>query len=236
MGGEPTCVPPDFNSSMLAIWEELWHSMPQSGKVGVTVNSLLQRYKERCRAQRKRPRHPSASPPALLPVSFALAKDWLLKQQKAQSEALQTGAVNEDAREVVAYLNRSLAEQPASTTALLEQPARLASPVVRPPVMSLGPEPVTDCVRAEERAEKRARRQTEKPRAVSRQKAPKKKAIPPELEERQQRASARMLELGIPPLQASVHFLLLVVCPIRTCHIYVITYYFLDLVDCMHIY
>ena len=48
MGGDPTCVPPDFNSSMLAIWEELWHSMPQSGRVSITVNSLLQRYKERC--------------------------------------------------------------------------------------------------------------------------------------------------------------------------------------------
>ena len=65
--------------------------------------------------------------------------------------------------------------------------------------MSLGPEPVTDHVRAEERAEERARRQAEEPRVVSGQKtvAPKKKkAIPPELEERQKRASARMLELG----------------------------------------
>ena len=44
MGGDPTCVPPNFNSTMLAIWEELWHSMPQSGKISVTVNSLLQQY------------------------------------------------------------------------------------------------------------------------------------------------------------------------------------------------
>ena len=29
MGGDPTCVPPDFNSSMLAVWEELWHPMPR---------------------------------------------------------------------------------------------------------------------------------------------------------------------------------------------------------------
>ena len=204
MGGDPTCVPPDFNSSMLAIWEELWHSMPQSGRVSVTVNSLLQRYKERCRAERKRPRHSGDSPPALLPVSFAQAKDWLLRQQKAQSEALQTGAVNEYAREVVADLNRSLAEQPASTAALLEQPARPASPVVPRPVMSLGPEPVTDRVRAEECAEERARKQAEEPCVVSAKKtvAPKKrKAIPPELEERQKRAAARMLELSVPPLQ-----------------------------------
>lgn len=190
--------------------------MPRSGRVSVTVNTLLQQYKH-CRAERKRPRHSSDSPPALLPVSFAQAKDWLFKQQKAQSEALETGAVNEDAREVVADLNISLAQQPASIAALLEQPARVASPVVPPPVMSLGPEPVTDRVRAEERAEERARhRQAEEPRV---KKAPqrKKKAIPPELEERQKRASARMLELGVPPLEASIGFLL-----IKTCHLPII--------------
>ena len=220
MGGDPTCVPPDFNSGMLTVWEELWHSMPRSGRVSVTVNTLLQQYKEHCRAERKRPRHSSDSPPALLPVSFAQAKDWLLKQQKAQSEALETGAVNEDAREVVADLNISLAQQPASITALLEQPARVASPVVPPPVMSLGPEPVTDRVRAEERAEERARhRQAEEPRVKKTPKAApqRKKAIPPELEERQKRASARMLELGVPPLEASIGFLL-----IKTCHLPII--------------
>ena len=82
--------------------------------------------------------------------------------------------------------------------------------------MSLGPEPVTDDVRAEERA----RRQAEEPRVVSGQKtvAPKKrKVIPQELEERQKRASARMLELGVPPLQARM--LLVVVCLIKTCHL-----------------
>ena len=127
----PTCIPPDFNSSMLAIWEELWHSMPQSGWVSITVKSLLQTYKERYTAKRKRPRHSSESPAPLLPVSFSLVKDWLLKQQKAQSEALQTGTVNEDTQEVIGS----------------------ASPVVPPLVMSLGPERVTDCERAEEHAE-----------------------------------------------------------------------------------
>lgn len=213
MGGDPTCVPPDFNRSMLAIWEELWHSMPRSGRVSVLVSNLLQSYKERCRAERKRPRDSTESPAALLPVSYAQAKDWLLKQQKAQSEPLQTGAVNEEAREVVADLNRSLAEQPASTAALLEQPARPASPVVPPAAMSLGPEQVTDQVRAEERAEVRGRKMAEKPaRAESVPKTPprkKRKTIPPELEERQQRASARLLELGVPALQVRTHFLLL---------------------------
>ena len=93
---------------------------------------------------------------ALLPVSFALAKDWLLREQKAQSEAIQIRAVTEEACEVVAHLNCSLAEQPATTAALLDQPACPASPVVPQPVMSLGPEPVTDEERAEERVEKRA--------------------------------------------------------------------------------
>ena len=177
--------------------------MPQSGRVSVTVKTLLQQYKERCTAERKRPSHSSESPAPLLPVSFALAKDWLLKQQRAQSQALQTGAVNEDAGQVIADLSSSLAEQPASTAALLDQPARPASPVVPPPVLSLGPERVTEREKAEERAEGRARRKAEEPHAASAppRKKKKTKAISPELEERQKRASARMLELGVPPLQ-----------------------------------
>lgn len=110
----------------------------------------------------------------------------LLQQQKAQTEALQTGAVNEDAQEVVVELNRSLAEQTAATAALLEQPARPAFPVVPPPEMSLGPQPVTDRERAEERAEE--------PRAGPSSE----KKVTPKKEERQKRASARMLELGGP--------------------------------------
>lgn len=209
------CVPPDFNSTMLSVWEELWHLMPQSGKVSVTVNSLLQHYKEYCTDERKRPRDASESPAALLPVSFAQAKDWLLKQQKAQSQALETGAVNEEAREVVADLNRCLAEQPPSTAALLEQPPRPASPVVPPPLMSLGPELVTDCMRAEERAEERARRQAEHPLQKTATPAPKKrKAIPSELEERQRRASARMQELGVPPLEVRIDFLPIILKPV----------------------
>ena len=178
--------------------------MPQSSKVSATVNTLLQEYKKHCRDERKRLQDSAETPPALLAVSFAQAKDWLLRQQKAQSQALQVGAVNEEAREVVTELHESLVEQPASTAALLEQPARRASPVVPQPVMSLGPEPVTDQVRAEEQAEQQARRQAEKKAAPSQRKAaPKKKAIPPEHQERQERASVRMLELGVPPLQES---------------------------------
>lgn len=148
-------------------------SNASSSRVGATVHNLLQRYKERCSAERKRPRHSSESPPALLPVSFAQAKDWLLRQQKSQCEALQTGAINEEAREVVIELNRSLAEHPALTAVLLEQPACPASPVVPPPpAMSLGPEPVTDHMRAEECAEEQARRKAEQPPTVSRPKRP----------------------------------------------------------------
>ena len=195
---------------MLAVWEELWHSMPQSGRVSTTVYALLKEYKKHCLEERRRLQDSDGTPPALLPVSFSQAKDWLLQQQKAQSQALQVGAVNEEARGVVAELQQSLAEQPTSTAALLEQPARQASPVVPRPVMSLGPEPVTDQVRANERAEERARRQAENQHAkkVATPKTPKKKkAIPPELAERQKRASARMLELSVPLLQVRVHFL-----------------------------
>ena len=204
MGGDPTCVPPDFNRRMLAVWEELWHSMAQSSKVSAKVNTLLQEYKKHCREERQRLQDSAEIPPALLPVSFAQAKDWLLRQQKSQSQALQIGAVNEQAREVITELQQSLAEQPASTAALLEQPARRASPVVPQPVMSLGPEPITDQVRAEEQAEQRARRQAEKSAgpshkkaAPSQRKAAPQKNIPQELKERQERESARMLELYV---------------------------------------
>jgi hypothetical protein len=53
---------------------------------------------------------------------------------------LESGAVNEQARGVVADLSRSL----------LDQPAPQAAPVVAPPILSLGPEAVDDQVRAEE--------------------------------------------------------------------------------------
>ncbi len=104
--------------------------------------------------ERNRPQDSHEGPPALFPVSFAQAKDWLIRQQKAQSTALETGAVNKEAREVVADLNRSLEEQPEATAALLNQPARLASPMVPPPAMSLGPEAVSNQERAEERKRK----------------------------------------------------------------------------------
>ena len=81
MGGDSTCVPPDFNEAMLVIWEELWNAMPQSGKVNLLVNDILIKYKERCREERKRERDLNRAPPPLLPVSFAQAKDWLIKQQ-----------------------------------------------------------------------------------------------------------------------------------------------------------
>ena len=76
-------------------------------------------------------------------MSFAQAKDWLLQQQRAQSEALERGAVNEEAREIGVDLSNTLSEQPAATAELLEQPARIASPVDPPPATSLGPVPVT---------------------------------------------------------------------------------------------
>ena len=146
-------MPPHFNKGMLEIWEELWHGMPQSGSIGVTVRDLLRKYKERCQAAMKTPHDASQSPPALLPVSYALAKDWLLRQQRTQSKPLESGSVNEEAREVIADLNRSLDDQTPSAAELLEQPVRPASPVIVPPELSLGPEVVTGTMRAEERYE-----------------------------------------------------------------------------------
>ena len=149
------------------------------------------------------------SPPALLPVSFAQAKDWLFRQQRAQSSALEFRAVNETARQVVADLNFSLAEQPPATAALLQQPARPASPVLIPPVLSLGPELVTDEVRAEERqVQKKAGMQAVRSGKQSSKnpKAKKMKIVSPEMEERQQRATVRMQELGVQPLQVKIFF------------------------------
>ena len=217
MGGDLSCVPPDFNDSMLAIWEQLWQSMPQSGKISVTVNYLLEKYKEHCRAERKRRHESGEAPPALLPVSFGQAKDWLIKQQRAHSQAVEIGAVNEEARAVVNELDQSLAEQTASTVRLLSQPACAATPVIPQPVMSLGPDPVTDRVRAVEHAEERSRRQIEKNQvragehsagpsqkvAPAKKAAPKKKTIQPELKERRERAAEVMLQLGVAPVQDS---------------------------------
>ncbi len=52
--------------------------------------------------ERNRPRDSHEGPSAQFPVSFAQAKDWMIRQKKAQSTALESGAVNEDAREVIA--------------------------------------------------------------------------------------------------------------------------------------
>ena len=73
---------------------------PEWHRVSILVNNLLHSYKEHRRAKRKQPRDPSS----LAASSYVQAKDWSLKQQKAQwqSEPLQTSAVNEEAREVVA--------------------------------------------------------------------------------------------------------------------------------------
>ncbi len=124
-----------------------------------------------------------------------------------------SGTINEDAREVVDDLNRSLIEQPESTAALLEQPTRIATPVILPRVLSLGPKEVTDEERAQEKVEQRAtsmraqEKEAAQPKVKKRclstpgpsgaKKAKTAKPIAPELKERQERASARMVELGI---------------------------------------
>lgn len=74
MGGDPTCIPPDLNTPMVTIWDEFWE-WPQSGSVNVTVKQLLQQYKEWCQAEWKKQQNGDECPLALLPVSFALAKD-----------------------------------------------------------------------------------------------------------------------------------------------------------------
>lgn len=106
MGGDPVCVSPDFNTPMVTIWDELWESVPQSGSVNVvTIKQLLWQYKERCQAERKKQQDGDECPLALLPVSFALAKDWLWKKQRIHLQAIVAGAVNKSAREVVTELN-----------------------------------------------------------------------------------------------------------------------------------
>lgn len=216
-----TSVPPDFNKAMERVWQELYDSMPQSGKVGMTVKQLLQQYKERCRVERMR-QETNESPLALLPVSFGHAKDWLMKQQSAHSIAIEAGTVNEEAREVVSELREALSYQPPSITQLLEQPARTVSPLIPTPQFSLGPEPVTDETVAEERRLFNVEHPPKK-RCLSGSSGPsrakKAKIIPPELKERQERASARMLELGVATQQASINCMSL--------HSYIHVHYFL---------
>ena len=216
MGGDVTSVPPDFNVNMTAIWNELWQSMPQTSKPGVVVKQLMIQYKKCCDDERKKHEQDGDRCPLdLFPVSFAYAKDWLLKKQRAQSEALMAGAVNETAREVITELSQSLDEPSTSAASLLEQPARPASPVIPLPQLSLGPEPVTDEARAEERrnrAQERREQQGNPPsksagRSVTPHaetpRAKKPKTVDPEMQERQERAKSRMLQLGVTPVEVS---------------------------------
>ena len=126
-------------------------------------------------------------------MSFALAKDWLLRQQRTQSQALEVGAVNEEAREVISELNLSLSEQPTSTAALLDQPARSAAPVIPVPQLSHGPEPVMEEIRANER-QQLLRQKTGMPKPA------KKKVVSSEMEDQQLRAYTRMKQLGVIPI------------------------------------
>jgi len=69
---------------------------------------------------------------------------------KAQSEAIEIGAINENAREVISELNDSLVEQPPSVVLLLQQPPQSASPTIPPPQLSMGPDRSCKSRRAEE--------------------------------------------------------------------------------------
>ncbi len=118
------CAPPDFNEAMLAIREELWCAMPETSNTSPKVHDLLKLYKERCKEGLDRPRTSSEPPPAFLPVSFAQAKDRILKQQISRSQAIESGAVNEEARLVATELSFSLSEQASAAMELLEQPVQ----------------------------------------------------------------------------------------------------------------
>ncbi len=82
-----------------------------------------------------------------------LLKIISLASKENTLKAVQMGTVNEEARRVVSELNCCLLDQPTSTARLLNQDACLASPVLPPPQLSLGPEPVTEEMRAEEHKE-----------------------------------------------------------------------------------
>ena len=132
--------------------------MPQTGQVSLTITNLLQKYKEWCAAERKKRSHMQSRTP-LLPVSFGQAKDWMLRQQRAQSIAIQEGIVNDSAREAVSELRQPLTQQPPFAAALLQQPPHTASPTIPPPNMSLGPDQVTSQEKAAEREEQHRREQ-----------------------------------------------------------------------------
>lgn len=124
LGGDSTCVSPNFNEAMIDVWEELREEMPQSGRISTSIHQLLQKYKDRCNVERKRQRQSDQSHIALLPVSFALAKDWIISKKREHSEALQQmGTVNEEARRVVSELTCCLLDQSTSTARLLDQDA-----------------------------------------------------------------------------------------------------------------
>ena len=142
MSGHPLCVPPNFNEEMEAVWLKLWSSMPQRGSPSTLVKTLLDQYREHSRIMRKK-RGPGESPPALLPVSFAHAKEWLLRQQREESSAIEAGVVNTIARNLTEELTACLQQQPESALAALDRPARPAQPVVPESQPSSGPQPIT---------------------------------------------------------------------------------------------
>ena len=94
MSGDPLCVPPNLIEEMEAVW--LWFSMPQRGSPSTLLKTLLEQYCEHSREMRKQ-RRPGETPPALLPVSFAQAKEWLLRQ-RGESSAIAAGARNKVTR------------------------------------------------------------------------------------------------------------------------------------------
>ena len=69
-----------------------------------------------------------------------------MKQQRAQSEAVEAGAVNEEAREVIPNISHSLEEHPP-VLQLLEQPPLSASPFILPLQLSMCPETVTETMK-----------------------------------------------------------------------------------------
>lgn len=74
----------------------------------------------------------------------------------------------------------SMSEQPETTAELLELPVSLATPLITPRVLSLGPEAVTNEERAKKKAEQRAaKRPPAKSPSSSNPKPKKSKLAPP---------------------------------------------------------
>ncbi len=166
----------------------------------IVIQTLLQKYKERCRLERTR-QESDKSPLALLLVSFGHAAASPLDGHWGWGYQWRCEGGCVWACQCF-ILSTPIRGRSFRTTDCL-------SPIPAPQ-LSLGPEPVSEEARAEEHRQFLQENPPKKRQQSSDSSGPKPKKAkpaPPKLVERRTRAAARMAELGITPLEVYVGYI-----------------------------